>query len=384
MGSKERVAEAPVTRFLMNKAARMGVPLSGTFELSPVCNFSCRMCYVRRTPDQVAAHPRPMVTLEQWLDLAQQAHEAGTLYLLLTGGEPLLWPGFWDLYQQLVDMGFLISINTNGSLIDEAAIARFCARPPMRINLTLYGASDETYERLCGAKGVFGQVDRAIRGLKDAGVNLKLNGSLTPHNQGDLEAMVTYARQVDVPLDATTYMFPPVRRDPACVGSNERFTPDEAALYHLKRFRLQNGEEKYQEFLRKIRDGTGTPLGLDLSCPDTADGKVRCHAGRSSYWITWDGYMTPCGMLDQPKVDLYHSGFDCGWKQIVDSVSRLRLSGACDSCPSRQLCHVCAATAVSETGNFEGVPTYLCRMVAALQDQAERELQGSMGRSEGN
>lgn len=374
MDKKERVSVAPVSRFLMGKAAKMKVPLSGTFELSPVCNFSCRMCYVRMTPQQVAAHSKPMVTLERWLQLAKEAYEAGTLYLLLTGGEPLLWPNFWELYEQLVEMGFLISINTNGSLIDEKAVARFRAHPPMRINLTLYGASDETYQRLCQAKGVFSKVNQAIRGLKEAGINFKLNCSLTPLNKDDLETMVAYAKEVDVPLDATTYMFPPVRRDENSVGHNQRFAPSEAAFYYLKQYQLQYGEERYQKFLHKILDGSGLPLGLNESCIDLADGTIRCHAGKSSYWITWDGYMTPCGMLTKPKVDLRGSDFKDAWKQIVSISSDIRLSGLCDKCPDRKVCHVCAATALSETGTFEKTPTYLCRMVEAMREQAEVEL----------
>lgn len=374
MDKKERMVVAPVSRFLMNKASKMKVPLSGTFELSPVCNFTCRMCYVRMTPQQVAAHPRAMVTLERWLQLAEEAYEAGTLYLLLTGGEPLLWPDFWKLYERLVEMGFLIAINTNGSLIDETAIARFRAHPPMRINLTLYGASDETYERLCQAKGVFSRVDRAIRGLKQAGISFKLNCSLTPYNKDDLEAMVAYAQEVDVPLDATSYMFPPLRRDESKVGQNQRFTPSEAAFYHLKQYRLQYGEEKYHEFLQKIREGDGVPLGLDQSCVDPADGTIRCHAGKSSYWITWDGYMTPCGMLTKPKVDLSSIGFKEGWEQTVTASYQIRLSGLCDKCPNRKLCHMCAATALSETGTFERIPEYLCQMIEAMREQARMEL----------
>lgn len=374
MDKKERVSVAPVSRFLMGKAAQMKVPLSGIFELSPVCNFSCRMCYVRMTPHHVAAHARPMVTLERWMQLAKEAYEAGTLYLLLTGGEPLLWPDFWALYEQLVKMGFLISINTNGSLIGEEAIARFRANPPMRINLTLYGASDATYQRLCQAKGVFTKVDQAIRGLKGAGINLKLNCSLTPHNKDDLEAMVAYAQEVDVALDATTYMFPPVRRDENSVGHNQRFTASEAAFVYLKQYRLQYGEERYQKFLCRVLDGAGLPLGLDESCIDPVDGSIHCHAGKSSYWITWDGYMTPCGMLTKPKVDLQGIDFKDAWTQIVSASSDIRLSGLCDKCPDRKVCHMCAATALSETGTFEKTPTYLCHMVEAMREQAEAEL----------
>ena len=145
MDLKEVRYEAPLTQFLFQKATRGRVPLSGTFELTPLCNFSCPMCYVRQTAQQVADHPRPMLTLDQWLKLAEEAKEAGMLYLLLTGREPFLWPDFWPLYNRLIELGFLISINSNGSAIDEAAIERLRRRPPTRINITLYGAGEETY-----------------------------------------------------------------------------------------------------------------------------------------------------------------------------------------------------------------------------------------------
>ena len=83
-------SNARITDFLFNKASGRKVPLNGTFELSPECNFACRMCYVRKTCREILAHDRPMVTLEQWLEIARQAREQGLLYLLLTGGEPFL------------------------------------------------------------------------------------------------------------------------------------------------------------------------------------------------------------------------------------------------------------------------------------------------------
>ena len=86
MENKEIYVEKPLTSFLFSKASKSQIPLSGTFELSPVCNFSCRMCYVRKTAAEVAASPRPIMTLDRWLELARQARDAGMLYLLLTGG----------------------------------------------------------------------------------------------------------------------------------------------------------------------------------------------------------------------------------------------------------------------------------------------------------
>ena len=147
MSFPEQAVITRLTDRLYQKAGNKKIPLSGTFELSPVCNFSCKMCYVRKTVQEVKEHPRKLMSLEQCIKLAEQARKEGMLYLLLTGGEPLLWPDFWKLYEALSKMGFLIGINTNGSMIDDQVIERWKENPPYRVNITLYGANDNTRVR---------------------------------------------------------------------------------------------------------------------------------------------------------------------------------------------------------------------------------------------
>lgn len=374
MRENQRRTQMPLTEYMYSKAGRCKIPIGGTFELSPVCNFSCRMCYVRKTPQEVAAHPRPILTLERWLEIAEQARDAGLLYLLLTGGEPFLWPDFWELYEKLIQMGFLVSINTNGSLIDKAAIERLKQYPPRRINITLYGASDSTYEELCRAKGVFTKVKWAIEALQEAGILVKLNGTLTPNNVCDLEKLVAYAQSRKLILETTTYLFPPVRRDQSMIGMNERFSPKEAAQHQLHIFRLQNGEERYQAYLKSIIEGVLPPPGLDEYCVDPVDGKIRCRAGKAAFWVTWDGYMTPCGMMPEPKVDLTGRSFAESWRELTEKSEALTLSGVCTTCPNQGMCHSCAAMAMAETGSASGIPKYLCQMVWEMKELAKREL----------
>lgn len=366
-----------LSEYMLHKASMAKIPLSGTFELSPICNFSCRMCYVRKTANEVREHSRSMMTLEQWIEIAKEARDAGMLYLLLTGGEPLLWPDFWILYEQLIRMGFLVSINTNGSLIDDAALERLKKLPPKRVNITLYGASDSTYEKLCDAKGVFSKVDRAITELKKAGIQVKLNCSLTPVNAGDLEEMIQYAKDRDLILEVAPYMFPPVRRDPDMIGVNERFTPEESARYRLKTYCLQNGEERWLEYLEQIIKGSVPPPGLDESCIDPVDGRIRCRAGNASFWITWDGQMLPCGMVTTPRIDVYEMDFLSAWKQLAEICSSMKLSGVCSKCENQEICHACAAMASAETGDVSGIPVYLCRTVKEMKILAEEILKGN-------
>ena len=75
MNFPERHVVAPLTEKLYQKADMEKIPLNGTFELSPVCNFSCRMCYVRKTQKEVAMHDRKMVTLEQWIQIGKEARD---------------------------------------------------------------------------------------------------------------------------------------------------------------------------------------------------------------------------------------------------------------------------------------------------------------------
>ena len=364
-------ATSPLTDFMFYKAGCAGIPLSGTFELTPLCNFSCRMCYVRKTAEEVRKSGRPLRTLEQWLNLAGEARDAGMLYLLLTGGEPTAWSEFWDLYEELISMGLLVSVNTNGSLLNDDAVRRLTRLPPRRVNITLYGAGDETYETLCQAKNMFSVVDRSIRRLKEAGIAVKLNCSLTPANAEDLEKLVTYAQEQELILDIATYMFPPLRRDRTMTGQNERFTPQQSAYYRLKAYRLQYGEEKYEVFLQKIREGSVPPPGLEEGCTDPLDGKIRCRAGKSSFWATWDGYMSPCGMMPEPRVEYREGAFREAWKELMRVSGKIRLSGVCGSCLNQELCHSCAAMAQTETGNFSGIPSYLCEMAEEMRRLAE-------------
>ena len=85
---------------LDRKAREKGIPLNGQFELTPLCNFDCKMCYTHLSKDQMRS--RTLLSLEQWRQIADEAYEAGMIRVNLTGGECLAYPGFKDCYQRLV------------------------------------------------------------------------------------------------------------------------------------------------------------------------------------------------------------------------------------------------------------------------------------------
>ena len=103
---------AQIKRALNLKCASLGIPVTGTFELTPRCNLNCPMCYVRLNPEEMKPLGREC-TKEEWMEMAEQAKEAGLLFILLTGGEPMLRSDFGEIYEGLSKMGFSISINSN-------------------------------------------------------------------------------------------------------------------------------------------------------------------------------------------------------------------------------------------------------------------------------
>ena len=186
--------EAPMTEYLHAKASRLHIPLSGTFELTPVCNMSCRMCYVRMTKSQQETI-HPLRTATDWLYLEKPrkteecfifSSQAGSLFYVRT---------FRKFCPVFTRWGLLITINSNGTLIDEKVVGWLKDTPPTRINITLYGASNKTYERLCGNPQGFTQVTKAIHLLKEAGIAIKINCSLTPYNATDLEQIFEFCRK---------------------------------------------------------------------------------------------------------------------------------------------------------------------------------------------
>ena len=125
-----------VERALIERAKEKKAPINGSLELLPLCNMNCDMCYVRLSREEMEQKGR-LRTADEWLEVGRQMKDAGVLFLLLTGGEPLLFPDFKRLYLELRKMGFILTINTNGTLINEDWADFFGTYPPRRVNITL-------------------------------------------------------------------------------------------------------------------------------------------------------------------------------------------------------------------------------------------------------
>ena len=210
----------PFYKAVWEKAFADAIPISGTFELTPRCNFNCNMCYVHLKPDEIPSVGREL-SAGEWISIAEELQRAGMIELTLTGGEPFVRRDFREIYEAVHDMGFLIQIFSNGYLLDEEKISWLVKRPPRVMRFTLYGASDESYQSVCGIPDGFTRVKRSVELLREAGIPLYLAATVTKENEDDLEDIYRYAEQNRLPIIHTSSLINPVRGASADAKSHE-------------------------------------------------------------------------------------------------------------------------------------------------------------------
>lgn len=347
------------------KATQKRLPLGGSLELLPLCNMNCAMCYVRLSREEMERKGR-IRSAGEWLDLASYMKKQGVLFLLLTGGEPLLYPEFKELYLRLLDMGFIITINSNGTLMDKAWADFFAGHRPRRINITLYGKDGATYKNLCHYEEGFERTIYGIKLLRERNVDVKLNGSITKFNKDDLGELIRIANELDVPISIDTYMYPAARERDCGFCENARLEAGEAGKAKVKAAQLLLNEEKFEEYRCQMLLKGNQEVGEGSDC------SVRCRAGRSSFVVNWQGLMTPCIMLQEPCVNVFNQGFEESWEYMVEEIEKIRVSSRCASCRRRNVCPTCAACALLETGSYDQVPKYLCDYTEAMFKELER------------
>lgn len=318
------------------------IPLNATFELTPFCNFSCVMCYVKLT-DQQAEKQGKIMSAQKWIDLARQAREMGTLYVTLTGGEPFLHPEFWEIYSELNKMGFLISILSNGSLIDESVIRKFREYGmPFTVKLTLYGASDETYKKVCNSTDGFTKISKAVDLLKSENVPVKLTSTVVRENADDLQAMYSFANTKGVSLQHTISVLKSSRGATNSVDKS-RFMfsdfPDELTLEELENNMIPRSDSPF----------------------------AWCASYGTSFWMTWHGRLQMCSFMNNPET-VYSGNLFADYFGLYQKLRLLKNPAECEKCEWQEFCQRCPGALCAESGNPEKINADLCDVARRLYE----------------
>lgn len=315
------------------------IPVSATFELTPLCNFNCPMCYVHRQKDEETVSQ--MMTAEQWLDLARQAKELGTLRLTLTGGEIFTYPEFWELYSELNKMGFLISLLSNGYLIDEKVKENFKKYGmPHSMKLSLYGASNETYEKMCGVKNGLDRFSKAVDILKDLKIPFEVTSTIIKDNFDDLEAMYIFAKEKNFKFFHTY-----------AVAKSQRVVNQ-----NMNRFYAVDFEDRLT--IEEIESSFKHPV-----YKNPFDG---CGSYRNSFWLGWNGRMMFCSFTPKYSVSINDKSLKTAWIELNDNLSKLKVPAKCENCEANELCSNCPGVLCGETGSYNKLSKERCERTHRL------------------
>jgi radical SAM protein with 4Fe4S-binding SPASM domain len=335
-------------REMLRRAAIEKQPAHGAFELTSRCNLACRMCYVRYPSRnrQIAAEE---LSTHDWLELARQAADEGMAFLLLTGGEVFLRPDFFEIYEPLTRMGLVLALFSNGTLITNEIAHRLAQAPPSSTEITLYGATDATYEAITSVPGSFHACCKGIEALLYHGVPLALKTTVTRQNVHELESMRQMAHHWGAPFSAGWLLSGRPDGGPSRVNTCRLSAADCVALEATDLASAQDWNE----------------IALREPAADVHE-IFRCHAGKAAFVINSVGEMNACLILSQPAARPLEKGFAESWKQVKEYVdSAPPICAECRACDAIEYCARCPAWSMTETGTLTEPVPYLCDIARA-------------------
>ena len=332
------------------------VPLDVTLEITHRCPLTCAHCY-NNLPmaDREAAACE--LSLDEYKRLLDELHDLGTFWILFSGGEPFARKDFLDIYTYAKQKGFLITIFTNGTILTAAIADHLAEYPPFAIEITLYGHTRETYERLTGVEGSYERCLRGIKLLRERNLPLKLKTVPTSINKHEVLDMQRFAAQLGVEFKYDALINP--RTDCSQSPLGVRLRPDEVVA-------LEFSEPKRMSEYRRL-------LEADLASgpPQLSDDLYFCGGGMTSCAIDPYGRMSICVISHQDHYNVRDGSFVEGWNKglLAIRLKKRRRLTKCNSCQIQSLCGMCPANGELESFDPESPVEFLCE-VAHLRAMA--------------
>lgn len=340
-------------------AARQHIPLGGTFELTARCNLKCKMCFIRLDKSQVDEIGKEL-DAKQWISLAKEAVASGTLNLLITGGEPIIRPDFEEIYTVLANMGFVLTLNTNATLMSPDLKKLFMKYPPTATNVTLYGASADTYEKICGNRNGFDQTIRGLDMLAEVPTNLEIRTTFIKDNMNELVEVRQIANNYTKRFGMNVVVNKPIR-GAISDAENCRLTPAQMCDVSEANSRYYlglNGTNNSSNDIDNDKNANVIEKDLGFDIPPQI---ISCLASKSLYYITWDGKMLPCGSFSCPYTLPLVEGFKNAWDRLPTLFEDLKLPHECNNCEHNNgSCSNCPAILQMESGELDKISLYNC------------------------
>jgi len=337
--------------FMNEKYWARNRPINIHFELTQKCNLRCVHClFTHETRDEL--------TTSEILSILTQLRNLGVISLSLSGGEMFTRKDISEILTFLTKDRFLLTLYTNGTLLDDAHIAGISALKPFRVEISVYGATPDIHDSITKVPGSFQKTIRSIKAISDAGVAVVFKGFILKNNFHQRLQMTELANRigVDYAFDFNLMPMESGNLDNLAAG----ITIDQMRrIYHEvndEGFIMRNNVKI------KTRDSQ-LPKG----------GNVICNPGRISGCISSTGDVMPCPTLRIPMGNLKKQSFQEIWStNAIDSLRYMTLDDlkTCTTCPTLEHCNRCPGVAYLETGDYLGPsPKAVCSKYKSLIEE---------------
>jgi radical SAM protein with 4Fe4S-binding SPASM domain len=333
------------------------VPINGSIEVTRRCSSDCVHCY-NHLPigDQEAL--RHELTFEEHCRILNALIKAGCLWLLFTGGEIFARRDFLDIYIYAKNKGFLITLFTNGVLITPKIADYLAEWRPFSIEISLYGITKDTYERVTRTPGSYEKCLRGIYLLRKRGLPLMLKTmaiTLNKHEIWEMKQFVEEKLGLEFKFDAMINPCIDCSQSPLAV----RLSPEEVVELDLK-------DPKRVKEWRRFAEKFNGPV----HSPEHFDGLYHCGGGSNSFAIDPYGGLGICE-LSRNGYNLRKGSFREGWENYIFKLRQKKITRLtkCVNCEIKAMCGMCPASAELENLDAEEPVDFLCR-VAHLRAKA--------------
>jgi radical SAM protein with 4Fe4S-binding SPASM domain len=336
---------------LHERLLRERVALEGTIELTRRCPLACAHCYNNLPMDDRQAR-RTELSYEEHCRILDEIADAGCLWLLYSGGEIFARGDFLEIYTYAKKKGLLITLFTNGTMITPKIADYLLEWRPFSIEVTLYGHTKGTYERLTGIPGSYEKCMRGIRLLKERNLPLKLKSvavSINKHEIWDMQRFAEEGLGLEFKFDAMMNPRIDCSQSPLAV----RLQPREIVDFDLQEPRRMQEWKKFAE-----------RFNGPIHSPEHSDDIYHCGGGVNGFAIDPEGKMSICVLSHADTYDLRNGSFREGWGEFLLKVrsKKATLMTKCVKCEIKALCGMCPANGELENGHAEKPVDFLCHV----------------------
>lgn len=306
------------------------------------CNLRCDHCYQEQyqTPDPPLAFLEQMLEqYEETLDwLSNQAKKPLPGMITVTGGEPFLHPGLFDLLQRIAASRYRIgfALLTNGTLITTPLAKRLARLRPRYVQVSLDG-KPATHNQIRG----MGTCQMALAGLdrlRQAGIRTVVSFTVSRLNQDDFRTVVRLSREHGVDHVWADRLIPmsPQQRDWS-------LSPEETASFFEQMNQARQECIAANRFfswqrLRSRKGRTRVSMRRAGQFLYTGEKAYRCAAARSLLALLPDGTLLPCRRMPIPVGRLTETSMLNLYRNSIVLRELRQATTACPGCPFGHVC----------------------------------------------